>query len=84
MGIVFTKNMVNNLNTVTSNFAKPGKMDKNNGSKMGRPKRRESGTAASAGTRRVRRDSLIRTKEILNAALRVWELKRRIRPEHSL
>ncbi len=51
--------------------------------KVKSPKRRENETKQISNTKRTRTDSLIRTKAVLNAALRVWELKRRLRSEYS-
>ncbi len=46
------------------------------------PRAKQLGKAtAGSGPKPLRRDSMTRTKQILNAALRVWELKNRARYE---
>jgi hypothetical protein len=49
-----------------------------------RAKRPDTGSAETAVIRIARRDSLTRTKAVLNAALRLWELKQRTHPERSV
>ncbi|MDQ6861788.1 MAG: hypothetical protein M3032_11615 [Verrucomicrobiota bacterium] len=58
-------------------------MEKNTRNKPPRPKRGNDQKRGTPGASMAKRDSLTRTKDILNAALRVWELKRRTGPKQS-